>query len=254
MQYGSGQGDPTLREQICEVMALEGIDAHPDDVVVTVGSQQALDLVTRIFCRPRRRGPLRGARRTSARWASSAPTRRRRARRDGRRTGWCPEALARGDRRRAGGRASGPSSSTRSRTSTTRPASPCPPSAAREVLEICRRGRRAGRSRTTRTACSASTATRCRALRADDADGRGLPRLVLQDLRARASGSAGRWRRTPYARSSCWPRSRRRCARRRSPSSPCRPTSPSTTGGARSRRSARCTASAATRCSTRSTT
>ena len=33
-------------------MALEGIDAHPDDVVVTVGSQQAVDLVTRIFCDP----------------------------------------------------------------------------------------------------------------------------------------------------------------------------------------------------------
>ena len=52
MQYGSGQGDPTLREQICDVMALEGISAHPDDVVVTVGSQQAVDLVTRIFCDP----------------------------------------------------------------------------------------------------------------------------------------------------------------------------------------------------------
>lgn len=52
MQYGSGQGDPLLREQICEVMTLEGIHAHPDDVVVTVGSQQGLDLVTRIFCDP----------------------------------------------------------------------------------------------------------------------------------------------------------------------------------------------------------
>ena len=52
MQYGSGQGDPRLREQICEVMRLEGIEAHPDDVVVTVGSQQAVDLVTRIFCDP----------------------------------------------------------------------------------------------------------------------------------------------------------------------------------------------------------
>jgi 2-aminoadipate transaminase len=52
MQYGSGQGDPRLREQICHVMALEGISAHPDDVVVTVGSQQALDLVTRVFCDP----------------------------------------------------------------------------------------------------------------------------------------------------------------------------------------------------------
>jgi DNA-binding transcriptional MocR family regulator len=52
LQYGSGQGDPGLREGICEVMACEGIRAHPDDVVVTVGSQQALDLVTRIFVDP----------------------------------------------------------------------------------------------------------------------------------------------------------------------------------------------------------
>lgn len=52
MQYGSGQGVPELREQICDVMRLEGIDAHPDDVVVSVGSQQAVDLVTRIFCDP----------------------------------------------------------------------------------------------------------------------------------------------------------------------------------------------------------
>ena len=52
MQYGSGQGDPVLREQICDVMRLEGIEAHPDDVAVTVGSQQAVDLVTRIFCDP----------------------------------------------------------------------------------------------------------------------------------------------------------------------------------------------------------
>ncbi|HEY5822042.1 MAG TPA: PLP-dependent aminotransferase family protein [Propionibacteriaceae bacterium] len=52
MQYGSGQGEPAIREAICEVMKLEGISAHPDDVTVTVGSQQALDLVTRIFCDP----------------------------------------------------------------------------------------------------------------------------------------------------------------------------------------------------------
>ena len=52
MQYGSGQGEPMIREAICEVMRLEGISAHPDDVTVTVGSQQGLDLVTRIFCDP----------------------------------------------------------------------------------------------------------------------------------------------------------------------------------------------------------
>ncbi len=52
LQYGSGQGEPFLRELICDVMAVSGISAHADDVVVTVGSQQALDLVTRIFCDP----------------------------------------------------------------------------------------------------------------------------------------------------------------------------------------------------------
>jgi 2-aminoadipate transaminase len=52
LQYGSAQGVPALREQICEVMALEGIRADPNDVVITVGSQMALDLVTRIFCDP----------------------------------------------------------------------------------------------------------------------------------------------------------------------------------------------------------
>jgi DNA-binding transcriptional MocR family regulator len=52
LQYGSAHGVPELREQICDVMALEGISAHPDDVMVTVGSQMGLDLVTRIFCDP----------------------------------------------------------------------------------------------------------------------------------------------------------------------------------------------------------
>jgi len=52
LQYGSAHGIPILREQICEIMALEGIKAHPDDVVVTVGSQMGLDMVTRLFCDP----------------------------------------------------------------------------------------------------------------------------------------------------------------------------------------------------------
>ena len=53
LQYGSGQGDVGLREQIAgEVMPTVGVQPHPDDVVVTVGSQQALDLVTRLFCDP----------------------------------------------------------------------------------------------------------------------------------------------------------------------------------------------------------
>lgn len=52
LQYGSGQGHPILRDQITQIMALEGISAHPDDVIVTTGSQQALDLISRIFIDP----------------------------------------------------------------------------------------------------------------------------------------------------------------------------------------------------------
>jgi len=56
LQYGIGQGTAELREGICEVMALSGIDARcgasPDDVVVTVGGQQALDLIARLFLDP----------------------------------------------------------------------------------------------------------------------------------------------------------------------------------------------------------
>ncbi|HEY4153721.1 MAG TPA: PLP-dependent aminotransferase family protein [Pseudolysinimonas sp.] len=52
LQYGSGQGNPRLREQILDVMALEGIRAGVDDVVVTTGSQHALELVSKLFLDP----------------------------------------------------------------------------------------------------------------------------------------------------------------------------------------------------------
>ena len=52
LQYGSGQGMPALREHILEVMALEGIRAGVDDIVVTTGSQHALELVTKLFINP----------------------------------------------------------------------------------------------------------------------------------------------------------------------------------------------------------
>jgi 2-aminoadipate transaminase len=52
LQYCTAQGDAGLRERICDVMALEEIRAHPDEIVVTFGSQQALDLLTRIFIDP----------------------------------------------------------------------------------------------------------------------------------------------------------------------------------------------------------
>lgn len=52
LQYGSGAGQPALRELILDVMALEGIRGTVDNVVTTVGSQQALDLVTKLFIDP----------------------------------------------------------------------------------------------------------------------------------------------------------------------------------------------------------
>ncbi|MDI2099112.1 PLP-dependent aminotransferase family protein [Ruicaihuangia caeni] len=52
LQYGSGQGTPEVREHILEVMRTEGIRGSIDDVVVTTGSQQALDLVSKIFLNP----------------------------------------------------------------------------------------------------------------------------------------------------------------------------------------------------------
>jgi 2-aminoadipate transaminase len=53
LQYGSGQGTEELRSQICEVMAAEGIlDALPENVVITAGSQSAQDVATKVFCNP----------------------------------------------------------------------------------------------------------------------------------------------------------------------------------------------------------
>ncbi|WP_458112481.1 PLP-dependent aminotransferase family protein [Arthrobacter sp. R1-13] len=53
LQYGSGQGTLELRTQICEVMAEEGIlDALPENVVVTAGSQSAQDIAAKVFCNP----------------------------------------------------------------------------------------------------------------------------------------------------------------------------------------------------------
>ncbi|MPZ86749.1 MAG: aminotransferase class I/II-fold pyridoxal phosphate-dependent enzyme [Nitriliruptorales bacterium] len=52
LQYGGGQGLPGLRERLVQVMAAESVPAHPDDLVVTTGGQQGLDLVAKLFCDP----------------------------------------------------------------------------------------------------------------------------------------------------------------------------------------------------------
>ena len=53
LQYGGGQGTLELRQQICQVMAAEGIsDADPENVVITAGSQSAQDVAAKVFCDP----------------------------------------------------------------------------------------------------------------------------------------------------------------------------------------------------------
>ena len=52
LQYGGGQGEEELREMIAEVMRPDGVRGHPDDITVTTGSQQALDLISEIFINP----------------------------------------------------------------------------------------------------------------------------------------------------------------------------------------------------------
>lgn len=52
LQYGGGQGSPGLRERLCMLMAEEGTLADPEDMVVTTGAQQALDLVGKVLVDP----------------------------------------------------------------------------------------------------------------------------------------------------------------------------------------------------------
>ncbi len=49
IQYGGGQGDLKLRDQIRELMALEGINASVEDLVITTGSQHGLDMLAGLF-------------------------------------------------------------------------------------------------------------------------------------------------------------------------------------------------------------
>src|SRR5712691_8506061 len=52
LQYAGGQGHLSLRERLVPVMAAEGIDADPEDMAITTGAQQALDLIGKIFIDP----------------------------------------------------------------------------------------------------------------------------------------------------------------------------------------------------------
>jgi 2-aminoadipate transaminase len=48
-QYGETEGRERLKSILVDVMAQEGISAEPEHILITTGSQQALDLLGRIF-------------------------------------------------------------------------------------------------------------------------------------------------------------------------------------------------------------
>jgi len=52
LQYGPTEGLATLKRCIAEVMAEEGTMIHPDDVLVTTGGQQVIDLVCKTLVDP----------------------------------------------------------------------------------------------------------------------------------------------------------------------------------------------------------
>ncbi len=52
LQYSTTEGHPPLREFIAESMAKYGIHHGPDNIQITTGSQQALDLLGKVFIDP----------------------------------------------------------------------------------------------------------------------------------------------------------------------------------------------------------
>ncbi|MCE5203938.1 MAG: PLP-dependent aminotransferase family protein [Coriobacteriales bacterium] len=52
LQYGSSEGRPGLREVIVELMAEIGVRLKAEQIIVTAGAQQALDLLAKVFIDP----------------------------------------------------------------------------------------------------------------------------------------------------------------------------------------------------------
>ncbi len=52
LQYGPTEGDARLRDALVKWMAKDGIEVPPQRVLITLGSQQGLDLVGRVFLDP----------------------------------------------------------------------------------------------------------------------------------------------------------------------------------------------------------
>ena len=52
LQYGETEGYRPLREEVVKLMASKGVNVPVDDVLITAGSQQGLDLIAKSFINP----------------------------------------------------------------------------------------------------------------------------------------------------------------------------------------------------------
>lgn len=52
LQYGTTEGDPMLRKLLVERHRKQGLNINIDNLIITTGSQQALDLIAKIFLDP----------------------------------------------------------------------------------------------------------------------------------------------------------------------------------------------------------
>lgn len=49
LQYGPTEGDPRLKDEIVKILADDGVTTLPENIIVTSASQQALDLIAKVF-------------------------------------------------------------------------------------------------------------------------------------------------------------------------------------------------------------
>ncbi len=49
LQYGTTEGDPLLRSMLVQKHNREGLNISPENIIITTGSQQALDIIGKIF-------------------------------------------------------------------------------------------------------------------------------------------------------------------------------------------------------------
>ncbi len=52
LQYGTTEGDPALKAELVKIEASDGVKVGPDNILVTSASQQALDILPKVFLDP----------------------------------------------------------------------------------------------------------------------------------------------------------------------------------------------------------